>query len=651
MSSSWEPGVTGAGPTFISRSRADSIFWYLVTFMPAMIVLTLWAYAMISAEDDYFTDTISKYYPMSLAMIPGSFFAGSTPLGGGSTAYPVGVLLLEFDPIEGRDFAAIIQSVGMGAATYLILLRRRHLLRQDVLLINCVVGTISLAISFPLPIDSFALNCAFTTNLLCFSIIFFYFCELIPWLQAPRVVVPKDDPAAPGGKNATSGGANNDGTNAETASKDSKGEPRAKLQSCGAGTPAENVSSSSGTGSGNKNNNDASNSKLKREREKVEKMKNLPQILGSPTFQDTLRDGSNSGRDAEAAALAAANAVAVEQQIHLQIMDPFNLREQPKQEVVRVEYPGEPPPPPQPSGPGRESENVDPAVAPGGTDQKQKVKKEVHIIADDNSAAANSGGTSSAAKDEDENHQNQNAQETESVDELGDQVQVPIVPVKKKLLTGVFTLDLDKSLEIDRLSDRISTGTLTPRAPLSERQGVYELKYLLMMLFAVFGGVLSAHIGGGAMVVGVFMACVFVWNPLSGTKEQLDITTITLCSVVSQAVSSWLVSFLVLYNGGPSDRVWKCWSVTVPIVVFGAPTGAILLNPRRIKYFRRVFIFLSGFQFVVFAALKIQNNETAWGIITAILCAVLILLGTYHRLLVQPEIRKQRDRERQYSSY
>lgn len=81
------------------------------------------------------------------------------------------------------------------------------------------------------------------------------------------------------------------------------------------------------------------------------------------------------------------------------------------------------------------------------------------------------------------------------------------------------------------------------------------------------------------------MACVFVWNPLSSESEQLDITTITLNSVVSQAVSSWLVSFLILASGGPTLRVWRCWASTVPIVVFGAATGAILLNPKRSKYF------------------------------------------------------------------
>lgn len=68
-----------------------------------------------------------------------------------------------------------------GSATYLILLRRRHLLRQDILLINCFVGTMALAIAFNVEIDSFALNCAFTTNLLCFSVIIFYFSEFLPW--------------------------------------------------------------------------------------------------------------------------------------------------------------------------------------------------------------------------------------------------------------------------------------------------------------------------------------------------------------------------------------------------------------------------------------------------------------------------------------
>lgn len=156
--------------------------WYLVTFFPAAIVVTLWCYAIFS-DPALFGKTVGEYYPMSLAMIPGSFFAGSTPLGGGSTAYPVGVLVLGFDAIEGRDFAAMIQSVGMGAATYLIMLRRRHLLRQDILLINAIIGTIALTVTFNLDIDSFALNVAFTTNLLCFSVIFLYFSEILPWLE------------------------------------------------------------------------------------------------------------------------------------------------------------------------------------------------------------------------------------------------------------------------------------------------------------------------------------------------------------------------------------------------------------------------------------------------------------------------------------
>lgn len=160
-----------------------------------------------------------------------------------------------------------------------------------------------------------------------------------------------------------------------------------------------------------------------------------------------------------------------------------------------------------------------------------------------------------------------------------------------------------------------------------------------MSLFAVLGGILSAHIGGGAMVVGVFMACVFVWNPLSSAEEQLDITRITLCSIVSQTLSSWGVAFLVLYNGGPSDRVWKCWTATAPVVVFGAPTGAILLNPKRIKVFRRLFIFLTLVQFICFAAIKIQDNAVAWGVIAAWISLGVCTLLAYHKKLVEPRLR------------
>ena len=62
-----------------------------------------------------------EYYQLTIAMIFGSLIAGSTPLGGGVVAFPVVVLAIGLSPPEGRDFTVCIQSVGMNAAGFLLM--------------------------------------------------------------------------------------------------------------------------------------------------------------------------------------------------------------------------------------------------------------------------------------------------------------------------------------------------------------------------------------------------------------------------------------------------------------------------------------------------------------------------------------------------
>jgi uncharacterized membrane protein YfcA len=61
---------------------------------------------------------------MSVTMCFGSFIAGATSEGGGAVAFPVMTLLFNISPSVARDFSLMIQSVGMTAATLLILLTR-----------------------------------------------------------------------------------------------------------------------------------------------------------------------------------------------------------------------------------------------------------------------------------------------------------------------------------------------------------------------------------------------------------------------------------------------------------------------------------------------------------------------------------------------
>ena len=65
----------------------------------------------------------SNHWPLMAVMVLGSFVAGATAAGGGAIAFPALTLLLTVAPADARDFALCIQSVGMTAASMLIIYR------------------------------------------------------------------------------------------------------------------------------------------------------------------------------------------------------------------------------------------------------------------------------------------------------------------------------------------------------------------------------------------------------------------------------------------------------------------------------------------------------------------------------------------------
>jgi uncharacterized membrane protein YfcA len=67
------------------------------------------------------------HWPMAVTMIFGSFVAGATPMGGGTVAFPVLVLLFGLPATLGRDFSFAVQSIGMTSASLFILGRRQRL--------------------------------------------------------------------------------------------------------------------------------------------------------------------------------------------------------------------------------------------------------------------------------------------------------------------------------------------------------------------------------------------------------------------------------------------------------------------------------------------------------------------------------------------
>jgi len=86
--------------------------WFLGAWLALMWALDLWM-------------EIVRHWPAALAMLFGSYFAGSTPIGGGAVGFPVLVLLLDEPVSLGRNFALAIQAVGMSSASILILVRRQ----------------------------------------------------------------------------------------------------------------------------------------------------------------------------------------------------------------------------------------------------------------------------------------------------------------------------------------------------------------------------------------------------------------------------------------------------------------------------------------------------------------------------------------------
>ena len=135
------------------------------------------------------------YYPMTIAMIAGSLIAGSTPLGGGVVAFPVAVLFIGFTPEEGRDFSVMIQTVGMNAAAYLIMLRKPHLLDFNLISTFVVVGLPGVIFGLVLDLPPFYIVLIFQVLVLEFACVFFYLNVLAPREALSLRVVPAGEAA------------------------------------------------------------------------------------------------------------------------------------------------------------------------------------------------------------------------------------------------------------------------------------------------------------------------------------------------------------------------------------------------------------------------------------------------------------------------
>lgn len=70
--------------------------------------------------------TVRDHWPIALSMALGSYFAGSTPTGGGTIGFPVLVLMFDFPASMGRNFGFAVQSIGMVSASIFIMASRQR---------------------------------------------------------------------------------------------------------------------------------------------------------------------------------------------------------------------------------------------------------------------------------------------------------------------------------------------------------------------------------------------------------------------------------------------------------------------------------------------------------------------------------------------
>lgn len=109
-------------------------------FLPFLVWLLAFygVWLSIVVSGNYWND-IREHAGMAIAMLFGSYVAGSTPMGGGTVGFPIIVLLFDSPGALGRSFGLAIQSIGMVSASIYIFCSRQPIEKR--LLRYAIVGS------------------------------------------------------------------------------------------------------------------------------------------------------------------------------------------------------------------------------------------------------------------------------------------------------------------------------------------------------------------------------------------------------------------------------------------------------------------------------------------------------------------------------
>ncbi len=115
-----------------SKAKVLAVWW-----LPVTLFYVCWFFWLVP---DWGFDQLMSHWPIAAAMAIGSFFAGSTPMGGGTVGFPVLVLGFDLPTQLGRDFSLAVQSIGMVSASLMIFAREIPL--ATYLIRGAVVGSL-----------------------------------------------------------------------------------------------------------------------------------------------------------------------------------------------------------------------------------------------------------------------------------------------------------------------------------------------------------------------------------------------------------------------------------------------------------------------------------------------------------------------------